>query len=47
MTVEITRLANGLRVVSQHMPHLATVSLGIWVASGARPVADELGDGGE
>ena len=36
MTVEITRLANGLRVVSQHMPHLATVSLGIWVASGAR-----------
>ncbi len=41
MTVEITRLANGLRVVSQHMPHLATVSLGIWVASGARHEAEQ------
>jgi len=36
MTVQITRLSNGLRVVSQHMPHLRTVALGIWVASGAR-----------
>lgn len=36
MTVEITRLANGLRVVSHHMPHLGTVALGMWVASGAR-----------
>ena len=36
MTVEITRLSNGLRVVSQHMPHLRTVALGMWVASGAR-----------
>ena len=41
MTVEITRLTNGLRVVSQHMPHLATVSLGIWVASGARHEAEQ------
>lgn len=36
MTVEMTLLANGLRVVSQHMPHLGTVALGVWVASGAR-----------
>ena len=39
MTVEITRLANGLRVVSQHMPHLETVSLGVWVAAGRAPRA--------
>jgi predicted Zn-dependent peptidase len=36
MSTEITRLPNGLRVVSHHMPHLETVSLGVWVAAGAR-----------
>ncbi len=36
MTTELTRLKNGLRVVSHHMPHLETVSLGVWVAAGAR-----------
>ena len=28
MHVRVTRLANGLRVVSHRMPHLETVSLG-------------------
>lgn len=36
MTVQITRLANGLRVVSDSMAHLETTSLGVWVAAGAR-----------
>src|SRR3954453_21346245 len=36
MTVEISRLANGLHVVTHHMPHLETVALGIWVKAGAR-----------
>ena len=36
MTTEITRLNNGMRVVSHHMPHLETVSLGVWVGVGAR-----------
>ena len=36
MTVEITRLANGLIVMSAPMPHLETLSLGIYVASGSR-----------
>ena len=36
MTSNVTVLANGLRVVSHHMPHVETVSLGVWVASGAR-----------
>ncbi len=39
MTVETTRLANGLTVVTHHMPHMETVALGIWVKAGAR---DEL-----
>jgi predicted Zn-dependent peptidase len=36
MTAEVTKLANGLRVVSYHMPHVETVSLGVWIAAGAR-----------
>ncbi len=36
MSTNVTRLGNGLRVVSHHMPHLETVSLGVWVAVGAR-----------
>lgn len=36
MTTEITTLPSGVRVVSHAMPHLETVSLGVWVAAGAR-----------
>ncbi len=36
MSTQTSRLANGLRVVSHHMPHVETVSLGVWVAAGAR-----------
>ena len=36
MTPTISTLANGLRVVTQPMPNLETVSLGLWVGAGAR-----------
>ncbi|MEE9588064.1 MAG: pitrilysin family protein [Hyphomicrobiaceae bacterium] len=36
MTVEVSTLANGMRIVTHAMPHLETVSLGIWVGCGAR-----------
>ena len=36
MSVDITRLANGINVVTHTMPHLETVALGIWVKAGAR-----------
>jgi predicted Zn-dependent peptidase len=36
MTTTTTKLANGVRVVSHAMPHLETVSLGLWVGAGAR-----------
>lgn len=36
MSTNVTTLSNGLRVASHAMPHLETVSLGVWVASGAR-----------
>jgi len=40
MTTTQSRLSNGLRVVSHEMPHLGTVALGVWVASGARHEAE-------
>jgi predicted Zn-dependent peptidase len=44
MSVEITRLANGIHVITHHMPHLETAALGIWVKAGARDErADENG----
>jgi predicted Zn-dependent peptidase len=36
MSTNVSTLSNGLRVVSHAMDHLETVSLGVWIASGAR-----------
>ncbi|MFG1463028.1 pitrilysin family protein [Xanthobacter sp. DSM 24535] len=36
MSVTRTTLDNGITVISDPMPHLGTVSLGIWVGAGAR-----------
>ncbi|MEM1276557.1 MAG: pitrilysin family protein [Pseudomonadota bacterium] len=36
MSVQLSTLPNGFRVVSEHMPGLASASLGIWVEAGAR-----------
>ncbi len=36
MSVEVSTLGNGMRVVTHRMAHLETVSLGVWVGSGAR-----------
>jgi predicted Zn-dependent peptidase len=36
MTTTVSKLANGLRVASHHMPHVETTSIGIWVGAGAR-----------
>jgi predicted Zn-dependent peptidase len=44
MSVEVTRLASGLSVVTDRMPHLETASLGVWIGSGSRDEApDEHG----
>jgi len=44
MSVNLTRLASGLVVVTDDMPHLETASLGVWVGSGSRDErADEHG----
>lgn len=36
MTVQIHTLANGLRIVTEHMPGLESAALGIWVSAGGR-----------
>ena len=36
MSVELTTLANGFRVVSERMPSLASAAVGVWVEAGAR-----------
>ena len=40
MKVECTELESGLTVVTENMPHLESVALGVWVKSGSR---DEQG----
>ena len=34
--IALTRLPSGLTVVTEHMPHLESAALGVWVRSGAR-----------
>jgi len=41
MTVRVTRLASGLSVLTDDMPHLKTAALGVWVGAGSR---DERSD---
>ncbi|WP_275789419.1 M16 family metallopeptidase [Pararhizobium gei] len=44
MKVECTRLQSGLTVVTENMPHLESVALGVWIKSGSRDeTADEHG----
>ncbi len=44
MAVEVTKLENGITVVTHSMPHLASAALGVWVAAGSRSeAADENG----
>src|SRR5437588_9198875 len=39
--VEVTTLANGIRVVTEQMPHVRSVSLGIWIGTGSRRESPE------
>ncbi len=41
-SIEITHLANGVRVITEEMPHVRSVSVGVWVASGSRREPPEL-----
>jgi predicted Zn-dependent peptidase len=34
--IELTRLPNGVRVITEPMPHVRSVSVGIWIGTGSR-----------
>ena len=36
MSIEVSKLRNGITVVSHNMPHLESIALGLWVGAGAR-----------
>ncbi len=36
MTVQLDRLSNGFRIVSEHMPGLQSAAIGVWVTAGGR-----------
>ena len=42
MSVRITTLPSGLRVVSDHIPHVESAAVGVWVHVGARHEAAEI-----
>jgi len=39
--IEMTRLVNGVRVITEYMPHVRSVSVGIWVGTGSRRETSE------
>ena len=39
--IEMTTLANGVRVITETMPHVRSVSVGIWIGTGSRREAGE------
>jgi predicted Zn-dependent peptidase len=41
MSVEVSRLSNGLRVATEHMPGLGSATLGVWIGAGCRHEAAE------
>jgi len=42
VTVQVSKLANGLTVASDHMAHVETATLGVWVAAGTRNERPEV-----
>src|SRR5689334_8147961 len=39
--IETTTLANGVRVITEAMPHVRSVSVGVWVGTGSRRESPE------
>lgn len=41
MDIRTTQLPNGLTIVTEHMPHLESVALGVWIKAGSRDETDK------
>ncbi|MFT5540809.1 MAG: putative Zn-dependent peptidase, partial [Alphaproteobacteria bacterium] len=42
MSIQVTRLANGLTIATDHMDGIETAAIGVWVGIGARHEAPEI-----
>lgn len=42
MSIQLTTLGNGFRVLTDHLPHLGTITSGLWVGVGARNERPEI-----
>lgn len=42
MTCEVSKLSNGIRLVTNAMPHMESVSIGIWTLCGGRCESDDI-----
>ncbi|PWC32023.1 pitrilysin family protein [Azospirillum sp. TSO22-1] len=42
MTIQLTTLSNGFRILTDHLPHLGTITSGLWVGVGARNERPEI-----
>ncbi|MEM7543910.1 MAG: pitrilysin family protein [Pseudomonadota bacterium] len=40
MTIRLSTLSNGFRIITEHMPGLRSASLGVWIAAGSRNEAE-------
>ena len=34
--IEFTTLSNGVRIITEAMPHVRSVSVGVWIGAGSR-----------
>jgi predicted Zn-dependent peptidase len=39
--IEMTTLANGVKIITEEMPHVRSVSVGVWIGSGSRRESSE------
>ena len=39
--IEMTTLANGVRIITETMPHVRSVSVGVWIGTGSRRESPE------
>lgn len=42
MTIQLSTLGNGFRVLTDHLPHLGTITSGVWIGVGARNERPEV-----
>ena len=42
MTISIDKLKNGIRVITEEIPSIESVSVGIWINAGSKQIANNI-----